>query len=232
VTFYEFPDKFWRWNDTRPSIFGLTVTMTNYENNTIYVFGNDLKALTAPCHPDIESNGPQNFYDRCLHQIIKQKDDRVWGQKQNIDQPQIINFMETKWIKPIPLKASKGYLDKKWVKFIKPDDKKKRKNLVDIIQTYVLGGRVDFVLDGQTHLPVRIGFYMWWYANSSGGQNEQVNTDEVYWICNLPKYTEINGIKMPYSKETDVQLNVDYDKNIFSIPTTIEDGPEAWKAKK
>ena len=49
VTFYNFPDKYWQWDDMRPSIFGLTVRMTNYENNTIYLFGSDSK---EPCHSD------------------------------------------------------------------------------------------------------------------------------------------------------------------------------------
>lgn len=227
-----FPDKYWEWNDMRPSIFGLSVTMTNYENNTIYSFGNNPNAFTALCQPDTESNGAQFFQDHCLHTIIKQKDGRAWGQKQLLEQLQIINFMETKWVKPIPIKSSKGYLNKKWVKFIEPNDKKKHKNLVDIVQTYILDGRVDFVLDAQTHLPIRIGFYIRWYANSSNGNDEQVNTNEVYWISDIPKYIEINGIQVPYFKGNDVQLNVDYDKSIFSIPTTVKDGFDAWKPKK
>jgi hypothetical protein len=214
----------------RHLIFGLRITMYNYENNTVYVLGGDDKI--EPCQPDTESNTAQFFADNCLHQIIKQKDGRAWGQKQNLYVPQIINFMETKWVKPVPIKISKGYLDKMWVKVVEPNDRKKRKNLVDIIQTEALDGRIDFVLDSETHLPRRIGFYMRWYGNSSGGNDEQVNTDEVYHIVDLPKYVEIDGIKMPYSKESTVKLNVEYDKSIFSVPTKIADGPEAWKPKK
>lgn len=112
------------------------------------------------------------------------------------------------------------------------DRQKKRKNTVDIIQTEALDGRVDFVLDSETHLPRRIGFYMRWYANSSNGHNEQINTEDVYNIVDLPKHIEMDGIKFPYYEEGTVKLNVEYDKNIFSVPTTVADGPEAWKPKK
>jgi hypothetical protein len=232
ATLYVFPNKYWEWNDNRPSIFGLSVSMRDYENDKTYVFGDNPEAFSAPCQPDTEKNGPQVFLDTCLHSIIKQKDGRAWGQKQMLFVPQVITFMETKWIKPIPVKASKGYLKKKWVEIIEPNEKKKRKKLVDIIQTKVLDGRVDFVLDAQTHLPIRIGFFMRWYANSANDNDEQVNTDEVYWVSEIDKYTEVDGIQVPYSKGVDIQIDVDYDKTIFSTPTKIEDGSEAWRPKK
>lgn len=213
VTFYSFPDKFWEWDDNRPSIFGLLILMKNYETNMYYCAPNHIRG------------------DR-LQPLDVESDGRVWMKKQYLDQPQLITFMETKWIKPVPVRAAKGYLDKKWVKIIAPDDRKKHKHPVDIVQTHVLDGRVDFVLDAQTHLPVRIGFYMRWYANSYGGHDEQVNTDEVYWICRIEKYAEVDGIKIPSAEETEVRFNVDYNKDIFSVPTTVEDGPDAWKPKK
>ena len=213
VTLDVFPDKFWVWNDMRPSIFGLLIHMKDFNSNMYY---------TAPNHIKGDNIQP----------LEVEKDGRVWGQKQSLIVPQITSFMETKWVKPIPVKASKGYLTKKWVNIIEAGDGKKRKNLVDIIQTEVLDGRVDFVLDSKTHLPIRIGFFMSWYANSSGGHDEQVNTQEVYSVVDIPEYVEINGIKMPHYKGSTVQLNVDYDKSIFSIPTTVAEGYDAWKPKK
>lgn len=222
LTFYNFPDKYWEWDDMRPSIFGLTVRMTNYENNTIYLFGSDSK---EPCHPDEpDDNNPQFFQDNCVHQI-KTREKNIRGVKQNLWMPQIINFMETKWVKPVPNKLTKGILDGKWIKIIKSNNIKKRKNSVDVIQTDVNGWRVDFALNSETHLPVRIGFYGEW-----GGKPNDLN--EFYNIVDIPKYVAINDIQVPYFKGNDVQLNVDYDKSIFSIPTKVEDGPEAWKPKQ
>jgi hypothetical protein len=121
--------------------------------------------------------------------------------------------METRWIKPVLVKAAIG------------DDGPGR--VEDTIETSVDGERVDFVLDRKTRLPIRIKTYST-YSNKTFVREWK-----------LSDYTNINGIMIPQRvgedtnpDKTDVQINVDYNENIFVAPTRIEAGPNAWIPKK
>lgn len=186
-----FPDKIWRWEDMRPDLFGLSVEMHNYEAKTAYV-------LT----PDVPKEELRHLTDK-----YKWEDSTLLN-------TQVLYFMETSWVKPVPIAALRGEV---------------KKQKVDIVQTQVNGKRVDFALDPVTHLPVRCIFY----GMLNGTLSPIVVTD-------LADYVEVNGIKVPqkltpengpaYSSQ--IQINVDYNEGIFVRPTSIEAGPEAWKVAK
>lgn len=126
-------------------------------------------------------------------------------------------LMETKWDKPIPEKVTNG-------KFDGYD--------VNIVQTTFLGQRIDFLLDIQTHLPVKVIAY-------KGG--------EISFDPKFLDYVDVQGIKMPskfilggndkfpdktHYKAT-YQFNVEYNEDIFvTPPLPAESAADAWKPKK
>ncbi len=77
-----FPDKEWHWNDMRPDVFGLRVEMYNYEMRIFYV-------LT-----------PEDS-DKKVRQIANYK---RW-EESTLSNAQILYFMETSWVKPLPIAA-------------------------------------------------------------------------------------------------------------------------------
>ena len=187
VGLYVLPNKSWVWSDLRPDVFGLTVEMYNYETNMKYVI-----TPGDPHHPlePIEPN--------------EKRGSRALGLAYYL--------LETKWLKPIPIKASAGKIGSK---------------PVDIVQTTLNGQRVDFTLDRGTHLPAKVSYY-------TTDKNRTYVTE-----LRLSDYVEINGIKVPQTityhdgtkYKQSYQFNVEYDPEIFVKPPPLEAGPEAWRPK-
>lgn len=85
VDFMVFPDRFFRWADTRPSKLGLIVEMFNFERNFGYtIFGDN--------PPD-----------------VRRKDHLNSAARSRLREPQLYYLLETKWFKPELLNA---YRDK------------------------------------------------------------------------------------------------------------------------
>lgn len=186
---YVFPNKVWSWRDYRPDVFGLVVKMINYDSNMEYIITPD-----APHAPPMPITDRQNRYSLMFD---------------------LLEYLpETKWLKPVPVKASKARIGLR---------------TMDVVQTRVGGKRVDFALDSTTHLPVKVSFY--------DSLNSNAN---LFQTVNLSDYTEVNGIKIPQRLEsrdgsTDnvrVQFNVAYDESIFVTLSPIAAGAEAWKPKR
>jgi hypothetical protein len=187
------PDKVWRWQDMRPDVFGLRVEMYNYEAKIAYV-------LT----PDVPNEPIRHLTDQY-----------TWEELGGLLNAQVIGFMETRWVKPVPVAVRQDKVNGR---------------IVNIVQTQVLGKRFDFALDPQNHLPFRISSY-----------DKLITGGEGFTIFNvdLLDYVEVNGIKVPqklkpengptYSRK--IQINVNYNESVFAKPTNIESGSEAWKAK-
>ena len=79
------------------------------------------------------------------------------------------------------------------------------------------------------------------------GNNPLTHTDRIVGgtlmpivVADLANYVQINGIKVPQTSapqdgstvSNKIQINVDYNEEIFLKPTTIEAGPETWRPKK
>lgn len=117
---------------------------------------------------------------------------------------------ETKWLKPELIGATAGNVGRQ---------------TVDIVETSVNGKRVDFAFDRTTHLPIRVSYYR-------TARNKTYVT-----AIDLADYVEVGGIKLPQTVRFDAgnqdkksyQLNVGYKEDIFTKPTRIEAGPNAWK---
>jgi hypothetical protein len=122
-------------------------------------------------------------------------------------------ILESQWLRPILLKVRKDNVGPREV---------------DVVQTKLNDYRVDFFIDRQTRLPIRVEYY-----HTQDGK-------EIFDLAqDLLEYTEVGGIKVPQILKDDkggmtrvqFQFNVDYDENIFLKPPPIEAGPEAWRPK-
>ncbi|HZE71870.1 MAG TPA: hypothetical protein VE135_20365 [Pyrinomonadaceae bacterium] len=185
---YALPNKFWTWNDLRPDVFGLRIEMYNYDTNVKYVITDG-----EPNHqPEpITDNKRKELFLNSLLPVLP----------------------ESKWLKPVLVKASIGS------RGLRP---------VDVVQTTVNGKRVDFALDPKTHLLVTVSYY-------------DVVSDKTYVTSlALSNYVEISGIKVPQTIKYDdgteynqsYQFNVEYNQDLFIKPPSIEAGPEAWRVAK
>jgi hypothetical protein len=122
-------------------------------------------------------------------------------------------LLETQWVKPVPIGVTSGG--------------RVGRRTVDIVQTLVDGKRVDFYLDRESHLPLKVAF-----VNERDGRS-------YYWIM-FSDYAPVKGIQMPQRTNgmgdadipTSIQLDVGYDESIFERPPSIEAGAEAWRARR
>jgi hypothetical protein len=81
---------------------------------------------------------------------------------------QYLYLLETKWIKPTPVRMTREYIGLK---------------SVDVVQTQVAGRRVDYYLDRKTHLPQRVITFF--------------ESGRVWETYNFSDYITIKGIQMP-----------------------------------
>src|SRR6185369_389422 len=83
---YVFPEKYWEWSDQRPMIFGLTITMENWEQGIHWGYiqrGKDKGSL---------GQVQEGYLGRMSYMINRQLD----------------YLMETRWVKPIPVSVERG----------------------------------------------------------------------------------------------------------------------------
>lgn len=192
---YVFPGKYWKWNDQKKSIFGLSLRMYNHERDLYF-----------------------SYVDRGKGGHLARPIDWVHGKAGLIPlyDVQLRYFMETKWVKPIPVSVHKLKIDGK---------------SVDVVQTIVKGyptkdgkdeERIGFALNPKTHLPIRIVFYKVPFREEYSGGTP------------LSDYVVVDGIQMPskvYGLRVSYQINVDYDEQIFIREPNIEAGIKQWSKK-
>ena len=142
---------------------------------------------------------------------------RSRGQQPLVDM-QLYYLLETQWVKPIPVNLYTG---------------KVGDHSADIVQTIVNGYRVDFHLDKQTHLPLKVAFP----SKNSVGTKYGLGT----YYTTFSDYAAVSGVQMPrkIGYDTDkpdirlkVEVNVDYDPTLFERPPSLKDGSDAWRPKK
>lgn len=183
---YVFPNKYWFYDDYGPDVFGIGMHMYNYDTGMQYVGG--------PGDPQTRLEPINKTTERTRH-----------------EGGPITLLLETRWLKPIPLKARAERIGLK---------------KVDVVQTDINGTRVDFALDRKTHLPIEVRFY------------DVVDNKTYIDVQRLSDYTEVSAIKVPQTvKLSDgtldksvIQFNVKYNEDIFTNPPTRID-PETWRPK-
>jgi hypothetical protein len=182
---YVLPNKYWNWIDYRPDVFGLRISMYNYDTGKKYIIS------------DGEANHPVERIER-----NEDRESRIIG---------LLSYLlELRGLTPRPLEVGTVRIGSRQV---------------NVVQTSVNGKRVDFALDQETHLPVRVSFH-----DVIKGKTYITSTD-------LSDYVEVSGIKVPRKVkyedgtvyEQSYQFNVKFNEDIFIKPPDIKAGPEAWR---
>ena len=128
-----------------------------------------------------------------------------------LEEAQLFYLLETRWVKPTPVSVSKGEV---------------RGRRADVVRT-ILGDRtVDFYLDRETRLPLRVALI----SRLDG---------KVYQYKTFSEYADVGGIQVPLvvrldgggKLPTSFQFNVEYDRRIFEEPPSALAASDAWRAK-
>ena len=188
---YVFPNKFWGWFDDRPSRFGLSAGAFNGQTNWLVREG------------DPESPRRVGPSENAVFFPLR---------------AQTYFLMETRWVRPLPLKVKPGHVGG---------------GKVDVLCAALDRYKVIYYLDRKTHLPVKALL-----LTSDLDQDDEDTVDAFAAV--LAEYTNVQGIQMPlkagWGPSADLnfsfQINVDYDPTIFETPPKLEAGPEAWKRGK
>jgi hypothetical protein len=202
VTFLVFPDKYFDWFDMRPSEFGLSTTILNFESGFGFktYFTSEKKVFSDAKNVP----GFTCMTNRFLEEQIKY-------------------LLETRWLRPKPIRASTATVRGKYV------------DSVDVLVDWCGDPsrkmmKYAVFLDRETHLPVRIG--MVYYPNKD---------DLLSWM-DFRNYQEINGIKMPTQTSTGtpshgsskwnnvrLEINAEYDPKVFDREPDLNAGPFQWR---
>jgi hypothetical protein len=178
---YVFPDKSWEWDDGLPPPFSLSVRSLNLERNlSCYMYAGASAPVCGPAKQGSASPG------------------------EGITQAQYLCLMETRWVKPIPLGATKGSIGLK---------------KVDVLHTRLGSKRVDYFLDRKTHLPVRVAVF-------------HDGRDRAALTADLSEYVSVGGLRMPGKQKRgriSFRINPSYDEGIFNRAPSLEAGPRAWQ---
>ena len=193
---YVFPGKYWQWTDQRGSVFGLGIHMYNQERD-INLWYSD--------------HGKGGHVGRPM--------DLVHGKAPLIRlyDVQLRYFMETKWVKPVPVSVQDAKVDGKSVRLVQTVVKGyPTKDKTDEI-------RIGFALDQKTNLPVQVIYY-----------HRAVSGREFTGKVRLSDYVDVSGIKMPSKVnglKSSYQINVEYDEQIFVREPNVGAGIQQWMKK-
>lgn len=126
--------------------------------------------------------------------------------------------LEAKGVKPEPVRVSRV---------------RDGKQVLDVIETRVNGERIDFAVEVEQMLVLKV----MWYG-------QKVTRNEPLDTYLFSDYAPENGIQMPHGEQMVddgdkmrkrtlyFRFNVDYDKDFFKQPPPLSAGPDAWKPKR
>lgn len=135
--FYVLPRKFWLWNDLRPDVFGLTVTMYNFESKMKYVISEGEPHRQPEPIPEAERSRSE------MHGLLAY-------------------LLETRWLKPGLIGASTGRIGSRTVDIVETRVNGKRVDFALDQKTH-LPVRVSFydVVKGKTYVTaIELGDYV------------------------------------------------------------------------
>lgn len=190
VELYVFPNKRWDWYDTSSShTYPLEAYGLDFEKKIHCV---NHRYVSEGCEPI------GNFSKRGY-----------------LEDPQLLYLLETKWVKPELLAASKGALGIR---------------SVDIVKVQLEIFQISVYLDSKTHLPQRIAYHV-----NEGGRF--LKAGDIFQWYGLSDYRDVNGIMMPHKiSHTDSQtrhiryeINPAYDPGVFTRKPDLSAGPEQWR---
>lgn len=192
----ELPDQWWEFLDYRPGLMGYSVEVVNTRTGTGWI-----SHAGAPARPLQRPHMNPAYRMRQL---------------------QYVYFLETRAVRPIPLRASRVRLG------FKPADR---------LETQIDDERVVFYLDVDTHLPVRIETVR--KLVSKPPRPGVRGTGELKYRYELDDYHEVAGIQVPAQvklgggkpSEIRVEINPDYEPSLFTAPPPAGAGIDSWRRR-
>lgn len=191
----ELPDRWWEFLDYRPGKMGYSVTAANAQT------GLGWSTLGSAPRPFLR---------------------RYTGLATRVRQVQYVYFLETRTVRPVPVRASRAT---------------HRFKAVDRVETVLDDDRVVFDFDVKTHLPVRIEATL---KNTLSPPRPGMKAfADMRFVYELSEYEEIGGIMLPTrvklgndAAQTRVEINPDYDAAIFGTPPSPDSTIDSWRHKK
>jgi hypothetical protein len=198
---YAMPTKAWLYEFTPSFDVKLEATVINIERNLCMV-------TLAPVGPGRSVPG----LSLCVPTI--------WPKR--LIQDPVLYLMETRWVRPQPLRT-------------RTDGKGKKQQ--DVIETEVGQLRLDFYLDRKTHLPVKV------VTENENGDPRMPRMDL---MVTFEDYVEVDGIQMPRrvirqplltrverrdTERARYRFNVAYDEEIFNFPIPKNAKSKDWEKK-
>jgi hypothetical protein len=188
----ELPDAWWEFLDYRPGQMGYSVRVVNART------GLGWASFGGPARPFLRPDTNTAFRMRQL---------------------QYVYFLETRWVQPTPLRASRVQHGSR---------------SADRVETQIEGDLVIFDLDVNTHLPVRIETIH--KTTLKPPRPGMTGPREHKYIYELDGYHEVAGIQVPGRvtiggdpAEARVEINPDYDPSIFTMPPSPNAGIDSWR---
>ena len=192
------PDLWWSFEDYRPGKMGYSVAAVNTATGQQWANYNGKPARTGR--------------------------DRSTGWR--LRQLQYVYFLETRWVRPTPLRASRVRVGLR---------------SVDRIETDFDGQAILFDLDVDTHLPMRIESPLKGAAPAPqpGATGNTPATPAHRYIFELSAYHDVGGIQVPGrvtlggdAADVEVEINPDYDPSIFTTAPPPEAGLDSWRKRR
>ena len=200
---YAMPGKAWLYEYTPSFSVSLEATVINVERNLCLV-------TLAPIGPARSVPG----LSECVPTI--------WPER--LIQDPVLYLMETKWVRPVPVRT-------------RTEGKGKKQQ--DVIETVVGELHVDFYLDRKTKLPVKL------ITQEYHGDPRMPRRMDL--MVTLEDYVEVDGIQMPRrvireplltqvqrrdTERAKYRFNVTYDEEIFNHPVSRKAKLKDWEGRK
>lgn len=140
------------------------------------------------------------------------------GNGQDYIHQSILWLLETKWFQPEPIKVTRARIEHQ---------------LVDIIETVFRGERLDFTVDAESLMVLRVSRYGKLEEKASKPWREEAFKDyaAIDGIQMPQKYGLIDSGKVTFWYTPQFSFNVSYDPHFFDTPPPLSAGLDAWKPK-
>lgn len=125
---------------------------------------------------------------------------------EGLTQAQYLYLLETRWVKPTPVGVGGGRVGLK---------------RVDVLHTRFRDNRIDYFLDRETRLPLRVSVF------HGAGARAALSLD-------FSEYASVGGVMLPGRQKRgriNFQINPPYDEAVFTRPPLLEAGPHAWRLR-
>jgi hypothetical protein len=191
----ELPDAWWEFLDYRPGQMGYSVRVVNART------GLGWASHGGPAEP-----------------LLRPDRDTAY----RLRQLQYVYFLQTRWVQPTPLRASRVQLGS---------------SPANRVEAEIDGETVVFYLDVDTHLPMRIETVRALVLKDRPGVPPG-RTAERRYTFELDGYHEVAGIQVPARvtlggdpSEVRVEINPDYDRSIFTRPPSPDATTDSWRKR-